>query len=143
MVGYNCGELALISDKKNHPDRIGLISEAYPYYSGMRPYESRDYSERNPWNYVKDNDFICGSFIWAGIDYWGESMGWPSKGWTATLFDAAMDEKPIMAYFRAVWNDTSELRMNVLDYSLDLDLGKDHWQTSPILVYYLQVMNNI
>lgn len=132
VVGYNYGELALINDKKKHPDRIGLISEAYPYYSGMRTYEPRDYSDLNPWNYVKENDFICGSFIWAGVDYWGESMGWPSKGWAATLFDASMDEKPVMTYFRAVWNDTPVLRMNVLDYSLDTDPGKDHWQAPPM-----------
>lgn len=46
-----------------------------------------------------ENDYFCGSFVWAGVDYIGESMGWPSKGWAATLFDMCMDEKPRAALF--------------------------------------------
>ena len=133
VVGYNYSELSYIEDRKHHPERIGLISESYPYYSGLRPYESRDYSERNPWNYVMENDFICGSFMWAGADYIGESMGWPSKGWPAAPFDMCMDEKPRATYFRAVWNEEPVLRMAVVDYSIDEDPGKDHWQSPPMV----------
>ena len=133
VVGYNYSELSYIEDKKKHPERIGLISESYPYYSGLRPYEARDYSEKNPWNYVMEHDYICGSFMWAGIDYIGESMGWPSKGWAASPFDMCMDEKPRAAYFRAAWTDKPVLKMAVVDYSIDEDPGKDHWQTPPMV----------
>ena len=133
VVGYNYSELSYIEDKKKHPERIGLISESYPYYSGLRPYEARDYSPKNPWNYVMENDYFCGSFVWAGVDYIGESMGWPSKGWAATLFDMCMDEKPRAAYFRAMWTDKPVLKMAVVDYSIDEDPGKDHWQTPPMV----------
>ena len=133
VVGYNYSELSYIEDKKKHPERIGLISESYPYYSGLRPYEARDYSPKNPWNYVMENDYFCGSFVWAGVDYIGESMGWPSKGWAATLFDMCMDEKPRAAYLRAMWTDKPVLKMAVVDYSIDEDLGKDHWQTPPMV----------
>ena len=133
VVGYNYSELSYIEDKKKHPERIGLISESYPYYSGLRPYEARDYSPKNPWNYVMENDYFCGAFIWAGVDYTGESMGWPSKGWAATLFDMCMDEKPRAAYFRAMWTDKPVLKMAVVDYGIDEDPGKDHWQTPPMV----------
>lgn len=133
VVGYNYSELSYIEDKKKYPERIGLISESYPYYSGLRPYEARDYSPKNPWNYVMENDYFCGSFVWAGVDYIGESMGWPSKGWAATLFDMCMDEKPRAAYFRAMWTDKPVLKMAVVDYSIDEDPGKDHWQTPPMV----------
>lgn len=133
VVGYNYSELSYIEDKKKHPERIGLISESYPYYSGLRPYEARDYSPKNPWNYVMENDYFCGSFVWAGVDYIGESMGWPSKGWAATLFDMCMDEKPRAAYLRAMWTDKPVLKMAVVDYSIDEDPGKDHWQTPPMV----------
>lgn len=133
VIGYNYSERSLIKDKKAHPERIGLISESYQYYSGLRPYEARDYDERNPWNFVIDNDFICGSFLWAGVDYIGESMGWPSKGWTACPFDACMDERPLAAYFRSVWTAQKVLGIGVVDYSLDLDPGKDHWQAPPMV----------
>ena len=133
VVGYNYGELSFINDKQKHPERIGLISESFPYYSGLRPYEARDYSESNPWNYVMENEYICGAFVWAGIDYWGESMGWPSKGWSAGLFDMCMDAKPSASYFRAIWNERPYLRIAVVDYSLDEDPGKDHWQSPPMV----------
>ena len=77
-------------------------------------------------------DYFCGSFVWAGVDYIGESMGWPSKGWAATLFDMCMDEKPRAAYLRAMWTDKPVLKMAVVDYSIDEDPGKDHWQTPPM-----------
>lgn len=60
-------------------------------------------------------------------------MGWPSKGWAATLFDMCMDEKPRAAYFRAMWTDKPVLKMAVVDYSIDEDPGKDHWQTPPMV----------
>lgn len=133
VVGYNYGEMSLIEDRKHHPERIGLISEAYQYYSGLRPYESRDYDDRNPWNMVSSNPFICGEFIWAGADYIGESMGWPSKGWAACPFDMCMNERPLAAYFRSVWTSRPVLGMGVVDYSLDIDPGKDHWQAPPMV----------
>ena len=60
-------------------------------------------------------------------------MGWPSKGWAATLFDMCMDEKPRAAYLRAMWTDKPVLKMAVVDYSIDEDPGKDHWQTPPMV----------
>lgn len=128
VIGYNYVEPAMIEGKKQFPERICLVSESYPYYSAVRPDASRDYSEKNPWNYVMEHDFICGSFMWTGIDYIGESSGWPSKGWPSAPFDMCMYEKPRAAYFRAVWNKEPVLKMHVLDYNLDEDPGKDHWQ---------------
>ena len=128
VVGYNYMEHRMLLDKQRDPGRIVFISEAFPYYSGLRAYEVRDYVAINPWNYVIENEFILGSFIWAGVDYIGESMGWPSKGWSASPFDMTMYEKPRASYFRAVWNDRPSLDMYVIDYNLDEDPGKDHWQ---------------
>ena len=81
VLGYNYMEPRLIYDKKKYPERICLISESYPYYSSIREFDSRDYDEKNPWNYVMEHEYICGSFMWTGVDYIGESSGWPSKGW--------------------------------------------------------------
>lgn len=133
VVGYNYGEHSLIEDKKRNPERIGIITESYQYYSGLRPYESRDYDDSNPWNLVVANPFICGSFIWAGADYIGESMGWPSKCWSACPFDMMMHERPLAAYFRSVWGHKPVLGMAVVDYSLNVDPGKDHWQAPPMV----------
>lgn len=54
------------------------ISEAFPYYIG-RHNSVRDYHTHNPWYVVVNNDFVFGQFLWAGVDYLGESVEWPSK----------------------------------------------------------------
>ena len=92
VLGYNYMEPRLIYDKKKYPERICLISESYPYYSSIREFDSRDYDEKNPWNYVMEHEYICGSFMWTGVDYIGESSGWPSKGWPSAPFDMCMSE---------------------------------------------------
>ena len=81
LVGYNYLENRMIADHKRHPNRKMFVAEAFVYYSGLREAVVRDFVEYNPWNYVRDNDFIAGSFVWAGVDYLGESSPWPAKVW--------------------------------------------------------------
>ncbi len=126
IVGYNYQEPWLERDKKRFPDRIMYIAEAFPYYTG-RHNSIRDYRPVNPWYAVKENDYVFGQFIWAGVDYLGESSGWPSTGWPTGLFDVCMFEKPRAAFHRSVWNDEPMVRIAVADQSLDIDPGKDHW----------------
>jgi len=132
IMGYNYLENRLIADHKRFPERKMIITEAFPFYSGMRQNDVRDYVDYAPWNFVMDNDFIAGSFLWAGVDYIGEASAWPSKGWPSCPFDMCMFEKPEAAYLRSVWNDTPMMRMMVRDNSYDIPAGKDHWQYPPM-----------
>jgi len=132
IMGYNYLENRLIADHQRFPERKMLITEAFPFYSGLRQNDVRDYVDYAPWNYVMDNDFIAGSFLWAGVDYIGEASAWPSKGWPSCPFDMCMFEKPEAAYLRSVWNDTPMMRIMVRDNSYDIAAGKDHWQYPPM-----------
>lgn len=126
VVGLNYQEPWLIDDKKAFPQRIQFISEAFPYYRG-RHNSVRDYNPINPWYDVAKNDFVLGQFIWSGVDYLGESSGWPSTGWPTGLFDECLFEKPRAAFHRSVWKAEPMVRIAVADQSLDIDPGKDHW----------------
>jgi beta-galactosidase len=126
VIGYNYLEARMISDHKTYPNRCFLVSEELPYYSGEEG-NIRSYTNYNPWNYVENNDFIAGGFIWSGVDYLGES-GWPSKGWPNGLFDICMFEKPRAAYHRSRWNDKPMVSIAVVDPSLNIDHGRDLWQ---------------
>ena len=132
VVGYNYQEPFYDSDHAQFPDRIIYGSEVFPYYSAGKE-RMREYIERNPWYDYAERDFIFGYFMWAAIDYWGESSGWPSKAWPTGIFDMCMYEKPQAAFFRAVWNDEPVVRLAVEDASAPLDRGKDMW-TWPLLV---------
>jgi beta-galactosidase len=133
LIGYNYLERRMLRDHRLHPERKMLVTEAFPYYSGLRIDNVRDYVEYNPWNYVQQNEFIAGAFIWAGVDYIGEASAAPSVGWNSCPFDLTLLEKPAAAYLRTVWQpDRPYLRLMVRDNGLDIAAGKDHWQYPPM-----------
>lgn len=118
----------MIAEKKStYPERIVLVSEELPYFRGEEG-RIRSYTPLNPWQLVKEHDFIAGGFIWSGVDYLGEASEWPSKGWPNGLFDICMNEKPRAAYHRAMWNSKPSVYIAVVDASLDIDHGRDLWQ---------------
>jgi beta-galactosidase len=126
IVGYNYQEPWYDEDKQRFPNRIMFGAEVFPFYRG-RAGSVRDYAPTNPWNDGESRNYIFGQFIWAGVDYLGESSGWPSKGWPTCPFDECMFEKPRGAYHRSVWNAEPMVRIAVADQSLPVDPGKDHW----------------
>jgi beta-galactosidase len=85
---------------------------------------------------VANNDYIAGQFIWAGVDYLGESSGWPSSGWPTSPFDVCMFEKSRAAFHRAMWNPNPMVRIAVADQSLNIDPGKDHWSWPNLISHW-------
>ncbi len=58
--------------------------------------------ERRTWLACRDNPQHSGQFLWAGIDYLGESRSWPRIGYAGGLLDRTGEIKP-MAYERQSW----------------------------------------
>lgn len=133
LVGYNYLEPRMIADHKRFPERKMFVSEAFVYYSGLRENLVRDWVEHNPWHFVEENDFIAGSFVWAGVDYLGESSPWPAKGWCSCPFDMTLRERPQAAFYHPAWNPDQEyLKLVVRDNCFDQAMGTDHWQYPPM-----------
>ena len=126
IVGYNYQEPWYNDEKKDFPSRLMFGAEVFPYFRG---YEDNHigYFPVNPWYDVANNDFIFGQFLWAGVDYLGESSGWPSKGWPTSPFDICTFEKASAAFHRSVWNNEPMVRIAVADQSLNMDPGQNHW----------------
>ena len=57
------------------------------------------------WLMVRDNPYVAGLFLWVGIDYLGESLGWPRRGWEWGLIDIAGFGKTLYHYWQAFWSD--------------------------------------
>lgn len=133
LVGYNYLEPRMIADHKRHPERKMFVSEAFVYYSGLRENLVRDFVEHNPWHFVEENDFIAGSFVWAGVDYLGESSPWPAKGWCSCPFDMTLKERPQAAFYHPAWiPEENYLKLVVRDNCFDQAMGTDHWQYPPM-----------
>ena len=62
------------------PEKLILGTEVYQYFKG-HPDQFKNYTQDNPSLVPERYDYVIGSMIWAGIDYLGESMGYPAKGW--------------------------------------------------------------
>ena len=75
VVGYNYKEHLYEQDHKRFPKKTFIGSE-----NGHSP---------EAWKVVKDNDYVCGQFLWTGIDYLGEAQGWPVRGSSAGFITTA------------------------------------------------------
>jgi hypothetical protein len=88
LVGYNYKEHLYEADHRQFPRQPMVGSENWHRYSD--------------WRAAADNDYISGQFLWTGIDYLGETHGWPSHGSSAGLLTLAGFEKHA-AYLRRSW----------------------------------------
>ncbi len=87
------------------------------------------------WNDVEKHPWVCGGFVWAGVDYLGESMGWPGHGWTGCPIDSAGFVKLRGEYTKSVW--TKEPMVKIAVYSEDESYdGASAWWSFPQMVPY-------
>ncbi len=91
VCGYNYKEQWYDADHAAYPNRVLLGSE-----------NSMGYPQ---WLAVRDKPFICGQFLWTGIDYLGEARIWPVHGSAAGLLTLAGYPKPMYYFRRALWSE--------------------------------------
>lgn len=135
IVSYNYQEHWFEQDRAAYPGRLMIASEALPYFHGRtdygtdRPLHNQycSYDPINPWWDVVKHDYVLGQFIWAGIDYLGESAGWPSKGWPNAPIDSCGWLKPRANFHLAAWREDPVVRLGVLHDSADQDPGHPMW----------------
>lgn len=108
------------------PGKLILGTETYQYFRG-HPDQMQNFSEDVPWMDVEKHDYVIGGMLWTGIDYLGESMGYPAKGWAGSLFWTNNERKPLSYLYESYWSDKPMVYMAVLDYSLADEGVKEHW----------------
>lgn len=99
VVGYNYKEKFYEEDHGKYPGRV--------------IYGSENSKDARAWHYVRDNDYICGQFLWTGIDFLGECRGWPVRISQAGLMDLAGYEKPGFYQRKAMWTEEPFVRIAV------------------------------
>ncbi|MDR0301616.1 MAG: DUF4982 domain-containing protein [Treponema sp.] len=106
-------------------DKPILGTECYEYYSSVGT-NFEDVSTKNPWRFVLENDNVLGQFIWAGIDYLGESS-WPAKGWTGSILDICGFMKPNAFFRKSIWTDEPLVYLAFYDQSRKPDYSRGRW----------------
>ena len=105
-------------------------TECYEYYSSVGT-NFEDVCDKNPWQFVLENENVIGQFIWAGIDYLGESS-WPAKGWAGSILDICGFMKP-NAYFRkSIWSSEPFVYIAFYDQSKKNDYTRGRWSFPPL-----------
>lgn len=108
------------------PDKLILGSETYQFFRG-HPDQMQHFSEEVPWMDVEKHDYVIGGMLWTGIDYLGESMGYPAKGWAGSLFWTNSERKPLSYLYESYWSEKPMVYLAVMDYSLQDEGAKEHW----------------
>ena len=128
VVSYNYRSDLFKTWHAEYPNLVFIASETRAY--GTLPkedYQVIDYSD-NSWNDMEE--FVAGQFIWAGIDYLGESGGWPMRGWKTGLMESNGFIKPHAWYIATQYRDDPMVKLTVKDSVLADSLNSlDSWQT--------------
>jgi len=88
VVGQNYRENEILAAHKQKPTRKIVGTE--------------NTHERTAWLPMRDNPEYAGQFLWSGIDYLGESPGWPNIAANFGLLDRTGSVRPL-GYQRASW----------------------------------------
>jgi len=69
--------------------------------------------------YGMDQEKMVGLAYWGAIEYWGESNGWPKKGWSYSYFNHALEPFPQAYLIKSAFNDVPLVRIGVIDKESD------------------------
>ncbi|NLB68775.1 MAG: glycoside hydrolase family 2 protein [Lentisphaerae bacterium] len=62
-----------------------------------------------------DYDKMIGIAYWGAVEYWGESSGWPRKGWVYSFFNRALEAYPQAWLLRSAFCKEPIVRIGVVD----------------------------
>ena len=101
---YNYRYMYFPGDSKRYPEKTFYQSEASVAAMGPNFYEM-------------DLDKVIGLAYWGAIDYLGESMGWPVKGWNQGVFDLSLQPKPDAYFVKSMFSDEPTVHIGVIEKS--------------------------
>src|SRR4030042_486442 len=71
------------------------------------------------WNYVADNDYVMGQFLWTGFEYLGEAGRYPVRSSTAGIIDLAGNKKPEFFFRQSLWSSKPMVFIGTTDRLTD------------------------
>jgi beta-galactosidase len=69
--------------------------------------------------YGMDRERMVGLAYWGAIEYWGESHGWPRKGWNYSFFNHALEPFPQAYLIKSIFTDEPLVHIGVVDSKND------------------------
>ncbi len=72
-----------------------------------------------------DRDKMVGLAYWGAIEYWGESSGWPNKGWNYSFFNHALEPNPEAYLIKSMFKEEPLVRIALVDSQDESHLWND------------------
>jgi beta-galactosidase len=69
--------------------------------------------------YGMDQEKMVGLAYWGAIEYWGESSGWPKKGWHYSYFNHALEAFPQAYLIKSIFTDEPLVHIGVAESNTD------------------------
>ena len=99
---YNYRYMYFPGDMKRYPEKIFYQSEASTEAMGPNFFEM-------------NLDKVMGLAYWGAVDYLGESLGWPLKGWNKGVFDMTMQPKPDAYFVKSMFSDQPTVHIGIIE----------------------------
>ena len=139
IQAYNYRYMYFPGDGRRFPNMIFYQSEANMPMMGPNYYEM-------------NLDKVVGLAYWGMIDYLGESLGWPKKGWDNGVFDISLEPKPQAYFLKSIFSDKPVVHIGVADSKDDAEMWNgvkfdgdrisDHWNRTPGKKYTVYTYTN-
>lgn len=101
---YNYRYMYFPGDMKRYPEKTFYQSEASVAAMGPNFYEM-------------NRDKVLGLAYCGAIDYLGESMGWPVKGWNQGVFDLSLQPKPDAYFVKSMFSEEPVVHIGIIEKS--------------------------
>ncbi|HEV8592162.1 MAG TPA: glycoside hydrolase family 2 TIM barrel-domain containing protein, partial [Pyrinomonadaceae bacterium] len=92
VVGQNYREKEILAAYKQNPKRKIIGTE-------------NDRSSLDQWLAMRDHPEYSGQFIWAGIDYLGETRSWPNYAFSYGMLDRTATKRPLGWQRQSWWSE--------------------------------------
>lgn len=83
-----------------------------------------------------DHDKMVGLAYWGAIEYWGESNGWPKKGWNFSFFNNCLEPYPQAYLIKSAFCEEPLVHIGVMDN------GKEAIEWNDIMVGSLSLASH-
>lgn len=146
--------LAMITDIQAYNYRYMYFPGDSQKFPWMTFYQSEaNLSMMGPNFFEMDLNKVIGLAYWGMIDYLGESMGWPRKGWTDGVFDISLQPKPMAYLLRSMFKPEEPVcHIGIIDSKagqtewngiiFSNDGMSDHWNRKPGQQLSIKVFTN-
>lgn len=130
VVSYNYETHNFEEWRKENPGLIFIASETKLYNNPFHTisFDTVNYS-KNSW--FEMEEWMAGQYIWAGIDYLGESFAWPDKGFRGGVLYTNGFEKASTGFTEGIYSNKPMVQLAVLSDSMaSFYNAQDTWQKS-------------